>query len=204
MNKGSKMDKDLLCIIERMATNYKRMLQEFRPCKPGGEFLEQNLVTLLCAEFSQHYPEGITFSEIPFMESVNAKKEVWSKRLDGYVATKEHAYLIEAKGSLSRTDLLKAVDADLDRIYSEELKLSFKKMAQDDGSRNYNIPSSVKGLVIANTWSKNIAAIWGSKSGFDNFDNLSKLHTIKLSAGVYNGQELFILVGVTNNNVWPN
>lgn len=38
------MDQQLVALLQNTATTYARMLKKFRPCKPGDEFLEQNLL----------------------------------------------------------------------------------------------------------------------------------------------------------------
>tara|TARA_R110002072_G_scaffold301723_1_gene482144 strand:- start:274 stop:909 length:636 start_codon:yes stop_codon:yes gene_type:complete len=185
--------------------NYKRMLDQFRPCKPGSEFLEQNLISLFVHEFLKQYPEGIAYTEIPFMIKGN---EYWASRLDAFLATDNVGYLLEAKGSLSQSNLFESIHLDLDRIISPELHESFLKMAKGykkDDERIYNLPNNVYGLVLADCWSKSTANEWKSKNFTETeYANLGRLNRQSIYVGNYGNSDYFILCGVTKQPVWIN
>ncbi len=182
-------------LVNNTAENYSRMLKTFRPCKPGSEFLEQNLITLLSIEFIKIFPDGIAFSEIPFMTPKGNKQ--WGSRLDAYLANDKNGYLVEAKGSQSKDELFQQIEEDLDRIKSPELKASFAKMATF-GDRNYVIPEKITGLIIADCWYSSHADQWGMNHLLnDRFPNISKLSTKSFKVGEFGDFPYYILVGQT-------
>jgi hypothetical protein len=199
-------------IFTNVAARYEAMLKKFRPCKPGSSLLEQNLITILSHEFLTAYPDGIAFSEIPFKkDKKDEENDKWSSRIDGYLATEEIAYLVEAKGDLRKDDFFNAINFDLERICSTNLEESFKNMAmntsgtKNNGDRNYEIPADIRGLIIANTWDKRTKDEWLEKTFFQTSQNEVQLKAHVFSAGKYGEDkkhELFILIGVTTKNVW--
>lgn len=186
-------------VIRKLAENtkntYSEMLKKFRPCKPGSEFLEQNLITLLSSEFLKMFPKGIAFSEVPFI--TGNEKNQWGSRLDAYLANETDGYLVEAKGSQSKELLFQLIEDDLKRINSEDLEVSFNQMATD-GDRNYAIPDTVRGLIIADCWSSATIEQWGKNELLeDRFPHISKLSTESFEVGEFGGFTYHILVGQT-------
>jgi hypothetical protein len=147
------MDETIAFLAKKVATRYKRSLNHFRPCRPGSELLEQNLVTLLSHEFLTKFDYDdrcIAYSEIPFKSKGDPAK--WSSRLDAYLANSDTAYLVEAKSSRHKEHLVADIRADLDRIIHPHTKDSFIEMASKD-DRQYLFPKDIYGLVIADFWS---------------------------------------------------
>ncbi|KZY75188.1 hypothetical protein A3740_15800 [Oleiphilus sp. HI0068] len=189
-------------LISAMAKTYNRMLKEFRPCKPGSEFLEQNLITLLAHEFLCQYPNGIAYTEIPFTPP---EDDSWKSRLDAYMATSEFGLLVEAKGSKSRVELFKSIEEDLTRIYSPKLKSSFAEMAignckKSKLNRSYILPKSMHGLIVADCWSEDTAKAWEENPYFNN--PCFNLITKALPMGEYGGYKYFILYAITEQLDW--
>ena len=161
-------------ICADMVDNYNRMLGAFRPCKPGGEFLEQNLITLFSHEFLKSFPDGLAFTEVPFQKGDNTGSDYWSARLDGYFATASFGVFLEAKGSSNGEQFFEAIEADLVRIQSEGLKKSFEEMA----ARGRGVlPASLYGIVIADCWQKSQAEKWSKKVFNKEFKSIQKAKT---------------------------
>jgi len=193
-------------IFLNMSVRYESMLAKFRPCKPGSAFLEQNLITLLSHEFLSMFPDGIAFSEVPFQN----KDSIWGYRIDGYLANDWVAYFVEAKGDLLIDDLMNGINGDLDRIHEKKLKESFAIMANNGldekgrEDRTYHLPSSKKGIIIANTWDIKTKDAWLNKTLLKT-KYVNNLAVKAYSVGKYGynkKHELFILTGVTTHNIW--
>lgn len=156
------IDDALRLVFEATATTYGRMLDHFRPCKPGNEFLEQNLVTLFAHEFLKVHPkDGLAFSELPFRSKTSQN---WGSRLDAYLVGGGCEYLLEAKANHTKADLLKLIEADLKRIHDPRLSESLDIMANGrpgvDDQRTFTRPSRKVGVIIADCWSKSVASLW--------------------------------------------
>lgn len=193
------MDLEIQQLFINAALRYKGMLSKFRPCKPGSEFVEQNLITILCHEFLLLHDDGISYTELPFANP-NTKK--WDLHLDAYLANEQVCYLVEAKGSLTAKDLFSSIQSDVVRIFSDNLQMSLQTMAQGDSDddRNYVFPCQSKGLIVANTWSKQTAQHWLSDP--DNlFSSLSRKIYSLGEYGVNKKYELFMLAGQTKDNL---
>ena len=187
------MDQQLVALLQNTATTYARMLKKFRPCKPGGEFLEQNLVTLLSHEFLMMNREGIAFTEVPFLSSIDS--EHWKARIDAYLATDEMGYLVEAKGSQNWQSMCEAIEVDLKRLSSPELRMSFDKMATG-GSRDFSLPPNMTGVIIADCWSPVSAKQWlDNRLLSEDYPAVSRLITRVFNVGKFNSYEYFILAG---------
>lgn len=193
------MDSNIDELINSTAENYSRMLKHLRPCKPGSEFLEQNLITLISHEFLKQNPEGIAFSELPFI-TPNGNDD-WSSRLDAYLATETEGFLVEGKGSQPKDFLFQLIENDLGRIYSKELKTSFTKMATA-GERMYQVPKKVSGLIIADCWHASSAKQWNNNHLLKcQFPLLSELSTKSYFVGTYDNYSYYILAGQTKS-IW--
>lgn len=187
------MNQQLVALLKNTATTYARMLKKFRPCKPGGEFLEQNLVTLLSHEFLMMHRDGIAFTEVPFISYV--EQEHWTSRIDAYLATDATGYLVEAKGSLNWQSLCEAIEMDLKRLSSSELRKSFDKMATG-GGRCFSLPDTMTGVIIADCWSSAAAKNWLDNNLLsERYPAVSRLSTRVFSVGKFNSYEYFILAG---------
>jgi hypothetical protein len=194
------MDRELELLVKGCANNYRRMLQSFRPCKPEGEFLEQNIVTLFAHEFLKKHPKGFSFSEIPFVNSTDniSRSSGWPYRLDLFLYNNEVGYAIEVKGSMGRADFFNAIEDDLQRLTSKELILSLKSMA---AARDCNLPKIIKGVVLADCWYKDESDKWESNNMFDENSHIAKLDTMKVVIGEYGHYEYSILAGVVNEPI---
>lgn len=189
------MDVEVDILIKNTVENYKRMLNQFRPCKPGKEFLEQNLITLLSHEFLKLNPTGVAFSEIPFI-TPNSDGQ-WGSRLDAYLANDSDGYLVEAKGSQPKEDLFYLIEKDLERIMSEKLQSSFNIMANSE-NRKYSIPHNVTGLIIADCWYASHAEAWDCNHTLTkHFPLISSINTKSYKVGEFGKYSYFILAGQT-------
>lgn len=197
------MDETVLKLAQNVVERYRKSLFHFRPCKPGSELLEQNLITLLSHEFMVMFNDDdrcVAYSEIPFKSEKQPDK--WSNRLDGFLANKDMAFVVEAKSTKHKDDLIIDIKADLKRIHSDELKDSFREMASSEG-RTYQIPSSVHGLVIADFWCLSASQPWFTASEFE--ARLFPEYRIKAmieKVGTYGRYDYFLLVAQTNALAW--
>ena len=191
------MDSTVDTLIKNTVENYSRMLSNFRPCKPGSEFLEQNLITLLSHEFLKQNPTGIAYSELPFITPDGDGQ--WGSQLDAYLANNAEGFLVEAKGSQSKDELFKLIEKDLKRISSNALKNSFGEMATSgDRDRCYSIPSKISGLIIADCWYESHAEQWDMNQLLSSrFPLISKLSTKSYKVGEFGNFSYFILAGQT-------
>lgn len=177
------------------------MLQIFRPCKPGSEFLEQNLITIFSHEFLNKFGDSAcVFSEIPFMGSKNDNK--WQARLDGFFIEGDNGYFLEAKGSNSKEKLFQSIDNDLKRIHSIELLESFNNMVDQ---RRHVLPTKLYGLVIADSWqhkncnsSESQHTLWDSNNFPDRYSYLHKITTWTKPTGYYDNYRHHLLGGWTD------
>lgn len=202
------MDPAIDLLINNTTASYSKMLGRFRPCRPGSEFLEQNLITLLSHEFLMLNPDGLAYSEIPFI-TPNGNGQ-WGSRLDAYLANDSEGLLVEAKGSQSKDELFQRIEHDLERIKSRELKDSFMTMAmtpKEDRNyeipnreyRNYTIPNKITGLIIADCWFSSHAEQWDMNGSLaTRFPLISEISTKSYKVGVYGGYSYFVLVGQTD------
>jgi hypothetical protein len=188
------MDTQLKSIIENCANNYKRMLKSFRPCRPGGEFLEQNIITLVAHEFLQAFPDGFAFSEIPFVKDTKNinKSSGWPCRLDLFLYNSEIGYAIEVKGSKRRGEFFSAIEKDVERLISEELISSLESMATARGSE---LPKTIKGVILADCWYKDESDKWEFKNDLGEGLYIEKLDTMRVVIGEFGNYEYSLLAG---------
>ena len=184
------MSPDLESLLKGTAQRYMRMLTRFRPCKPGGEFLEQNLITLFAHEFLSQFPDGVAYTEIPFMQ--DKEDGYWRSRLDGYFATEEFGIFLEAKGSLNSENLFKGIDDDLGRIKSTTLFRSFDIMKRDG-----ELPPKFFGVILADSWQKKQADKWVSKVFDEKFENIEEIETRVFIGNSFTNYQHYILFGWT-------
>lgn len=186
-------------LISAVATQYGGMLQRFRPCKPGSEFLEQNLVTLLIREFLNKFgDDGIAYTELPFQSA----QDLWDLRMDAFLANADSAYLVEAKGLGENANNLQWIESDLARIESCHLRESIHTMATAPG-RRYTIPARVFGIIIADCWHRDVANQWSDNHLLQQrFPRISRLSTRSIKVGSFGKYEYFILAGQTPYLDW--
>lgn len=191
-------------IVELTVKRYENMLINFRPTKPGGEYLEQNLITNFAIAFSHKFPNANIYTEIPF---IGANSNHWNCRLDLYIDNGDTGYIIEVKGSQAKDSLFELIDEDIARIKSSELKQSFEKM-----SKKGKLPDRIVGVVIADCW--------GGKNKINNiqedrwyqyykiktngFENINALvdtfsNEVKIEGSKY---KYHILTGIINLDLW--
>lgn len=185
------MNSDFEELSRSSVDSYRAMLEKFRPCKPGSEFLEQNLITLFAHEYLKKFPDGAFFSEVPFRSDLKGKD--WELRLDAFAFTSQTAYAIEAKGSKSKSKLFEEIGKDLKRLTSPALISSLREMFE---AREHILPNIIKGVVLADCWSESTAEIWRLKSSeFSAFIDPSTINTSSIYIGKYGGYKYFLLVG---------
>lgn len=192
------MDKVVQDLAKNVAERYGRSLAQFRPCKPGGEYLEQNLITLLSHEFMFMFKDDtscIAYSEIPFKYAGS------SKRVDGYLANSQVAYVVEAKSSRSKKRLIDNIKSDLDRIESPDLQTSFIEMASREDT--YQFPKDVSGIIIADFWSLKGKTPWFTSS--EDFEASLQPYTVSAvreKIGTFGRYDYFLLVAQTKPLGW--
>ena len=185
-------------LAERLAERYRKSLAQLRPCKPGEEMLEQNLITFLCHEFLAMYDEGVAYSEIPFISDLQVNS--WSNRLDAYLANEHAAYVVEAKSTKRKSDLIKDITKDLQRIYSEELKRSFQIMTERSDV-NHQLPEAVYGLIVADFWSLSTDKAWFTSEEFEQAFS-RKLSAKVIKVGCYGRYDYYVVLAQTRKLAW--
>ncbi|MGM7318800.1 hypothetical protein [Idiomarina sp. ST10R2A5] len=172
--------------VEKGFTNlrelYENSMSVFRPCKPGGEVLEQNLVTAFLMGCLKNNPDIRWGVEIPF---ASADKEVefssifthnqtsdliendvlkknWKNHIDAFIYVNGTLYLIEAKRDYPAASFLEKIKADYERIQSPELAISFRLMMNrtDVYSESFGEIKQVKGILLADTWRPTNLNLW--------------------------------------------
>lgn len=197
---SNEVEPELYKIIKRAGERYINMLNKFKPCRAGKEYLEQNLITLIASEFlSQHPINGIAYTEIPFMN----ESRQWRNRLDCFLANENSAYFLEAKKSDSFPALCKKLNDDLIRIQKENFKDSFLSMAKDK-DRDYEFPESASGVVVSDFWSKSKDAHkkWDSLDTLKKVPNeLHNINRVSISFGKIGDYYYSIFIG-QRKNIW--
>ena len=118
-------------------------------------------------------------------------------RLDGFLANSSTAYLVETKGSLSLPNLLEEIEKDLDRIYNDAFKDSFRRMASE-GDRGYTFPANIRGLILSDCWRDEVALSWENNSGLVcKYPRITSLSKRAVKVGDYGGYPYYLLAGVT-------
>lgn len=177
------MDKFIADGFANLVKHYKKSMNVFRPCKPGGEILEQNLVTAFLMECLKNDSEALWGLEVPFVGDTEASghssdktqandffdlnsesilSENWKNHLDGFIYANETLYLIEAKRDYPATEFLRQIKADYDRLHSKELALSFHSMLNrpDIYGESFGYIKQVKAVLLADTWRPTNFKLW--------------------------------------------
>lgn len=153
-------DPRLLEAFKMLCENYKANMMRFRPCKPGGEMLEANLVFSFIIAFKELYPDSVWAVEIPFE---NAETNSHSNHLDALIYNDGTLYLIEAKRDYATKDQLDLIQKDLTRIKSVNLANSIKDMLSRDVYDNpLGEVNEVIGVLLADTWQNSNLKAWKS------------------------------------------
>lgn len=181
------MDEFIANGFTNLVEHYKKSMNVFRPCRPGGEVLEQNLVTAFLMGCLKKPTEAHWGLEVPFVDDAKAKvhssdktrgndffeltsksildsTKKWRNHLDGFIYANETLYLIEAKRDYPATEFLKQIKADYDRLNSKELALSFHSMLNrpDVYSKPFGNIKQVKAVLLADTWRPTNFRLWES------------------------------------------
>lgn len=191
-------------VVSMTAKRYENMLAKFKPTKPDGEYLEQNLITNFAIAFTQKFPNANVYTEIPF----KCYKKQWSCRLDLYIENGDIGYIIEAKGSQAKDTLFKLIEEDIKRIKSNELKESFIIMSKQ---ASFKLPKKIIGLVLADCWgginkTENIQVErWieynnNLDSGFKNIYNLETIFYKQINLS--SRYPYHIIGGIISYNLW--
>jgi len=199
---SNKVESELYEIVKSAGQRYIKMLEKFKPCRVGKEYLEQNLITLIASEFLAQNPKnGIAYTEIPFMN----KSGHWRNRLDCFLANENAAFFLEAKKSDSFPALCRKLDSDLSRIQEGNLQDSFMNMAKDkDKDRNYEFPENVSAVVVSDFWAKSKDAHkkWESLDTLkEELTLLSKINRVSIPFGKIGEYHYFIFLG-QRKNIW--
>jgi hypothetical protein len=182
------MDTVIADVFRIFHEKYSTRMKTFRPCKPHGEIVENNLVHQFINSWLVKYPDAIHAVEVPFatqseteLTPETAIKHVqvadWGNHLDAIILSQGILYLIEAKRDRSPAELIKEIKKEYDRIYSLELALSLNKMFFREGvyeTTNKEI-KEVKGIIIADTWRATNVELWGSGSYLCEIEWLSSM-----------------------------
>ncbi|MGM0429136.1 MAG: hypothetical protein ACQEQ2_02395 [Pseudomonadota bacterium] len=177
------MDEFIANGFTNLVEHYKSSMNVFRPCKPRGEVLEQNLVTAFLMGCLKKPTEAHWGLEVPFVGDAKAKvhssdktpgndsfilnsesilDEKWRNHLDGFIYANETLYFIEAKRDYPATEFLKQIKADYDRLHSKELALSFYSMLNrpDVYYKPFGHIKQVKAVLLADTWRPTNFKLW--------------------------------------------
>jgi hypothetical protein len=149
-------------LLDQFVEHYQKMLTRFRPCKPGGEYLEQNLITHLCHTFLKFNQSASAFTEVP----LQASDGKWKLRFDALLLIEDEAYVVEAKKSSSFPNLCRELNSDVKKLKDSKLRYSLDQMAKGP-NRDFINPSKVSVLLVADHWAK-------TKSAYNKLSNLEK------------------------------
>lgn len=203
------MDELIANGFTNLVKHYELSMNVFRPCKPGGEVVEQNIVTAFLMGCLKKAPEAHWGLEVPFVGDAKTKvqssdktrgndsfihnsesilDEKWRNHLDGFIYANETLYFIEAKRDYPATEFLKQIKADYDRLHSKELALSFHSMLNRPDV--YGMPfgniKMVKAVLLADTWRPTNFKLWKDAfyrpRGHDNAYDLSWLNSMQRRA----------------------
>ena len=153
-------DPRLLASFDKLSQQYKANMMRFRPCKPGGEMLEANLVFSFIMAFKECYPNAFWAVEIPF-ESKETNSH--SNHIDALIFIDGTLYLIEAKRDYATQDQLNLMRADLERIESTRLATSLHAMIHRSVYENpLQGINKVVGVLLADTWQHSNRKAWHS------------------------------------------
>ncbi|MGS2721009.1 hypothetical protein [Paraglaciecola aestuariivivens] len=169
------MDEMVAEVFKIFHQEYATRMQTFRPCKPGGEIVESNLVHQFINAWLKKCPDALHALEVPFATKSDTPltpnsdiEDVlntgWGNHLDGIVLANGTLYLIEAKRDYPPAQLIKRTKADFDRIHSLELAASLNIMFFRQGVYTKPIEpiKEVKGIILADTWSLTNQKLWQS------------------------------------------
>lgn len=153
-------DPRLLKAFGKLCQDYKANMMRFRPCKPGGEMLEANLVFSFIMAFKELYSNAFWAVEVPFE---NTGTNSHNNHLDALIFIDGTLYLIEGKRDYATQDQLNLMRDDLGRIESMRLAQSLQGMLHRDV---YDNPLSevnrVIGVLLADTWQNSNRKAWHS------------------------------------------
>lgn len=169
------MDEAVTNAFEDFHREYKRQMSIFRPCRPGGEIVEANLVSNFISSWKNVNSPKFNAVEVPFavsgFSSINLQdiydyvgKHPWRNHLDGLILEGGTLYLIEAKRDANPSQLIKNISADLERIHSLELAASLNAMlfreAYNKKHEDRFCIKHVVGIILADTWRPSIKRAW--------------------------------------------
>ena len=162
-------------LLNRFVVHYQKMLTRFKPCKPGGEYLEQNLITHLCHTFLMSDQSAVAFTEVP----LQANDGKWKLRFDALLLSDDEAYVVEAKKSSSFPNLCRELNSDVNKLKNANLRFSLDQMTKGP-NRSFKEISKVSVLLVADHWAKTKAAYnklsnlkehFGDAEGYENLIN---------------------------------
>lgn len=161
-----------------LCARYRASMATFRPCRPSGEVVEQNLVTAFLFSCLQHAPKGHWGVEIPFIGNqsmrlhradsklssitiTKLREAPWQNHIDAFFYHDGTLYLIEAKRDYPALTFVQKVKTDYERLLSFELAMSFQLMLHRDVyDRTWGPIQAVKGLLLADTWRPTNQVLW--------------------------------------------
>lgn len=170
-------------VFEKFSQDYQANMMRFRPCKPGGEVLEANLVFSFIMTFKELYPNAFWAVEIPFE---NTSTRCHSNHLDALIYIDGTLYLIEAKRDYATKDQLDLMHKDLRRIESVELASAIRDMWDRP---IYDNPlgevKEVIGVLLADTWQNSNRTAWQTGSHKGHVQDWLPNHRAENDLGIY-------------------
>jgi len=139
-------------MIHLASLNLAETLGRFKPWHGSEPITEANLVLQLASVFTNRTPKGMAFVEVPF----KGKGKRTDKRLDLLLSNAECGYLVESK-ILHSEEQAQSIAKDISRLDGDLVSELSGRYIQD-------APAHWHGVVLAETWNREVVKWWKSDS----------------------------------------
>ena len=142
--------------VDKASTNFAKSLEQFRAWHGGEGITEANIALQLALAFTKiHENENaIAFVEVAFARVPGGRID---NHLDLYLATKDIAFMIEAK-CLWCPENARSIESDIARL-DGKLLFSISERHQD----KLQLPRRCHGVIITDAWDDEIVNWWNQK-----------------------------------------
>jgi hypothetical protein len=143
------MHEEIIKIIDNAQTRFKEWLDRYKPWHADNGITERNLSFQFATSFLSLNQNGLVFMEVPFAATPGGPCRY---HLDAYLHSDEFDLLLECKIVFAPSHI-RAIAADIARM-KQELLLQINE--RHGGTK----PSKTYGVVLAETWNREIAEWW--------------------------------------------
>lgn len=143
------MQADVLQLLEHARDRFASWLRQYQAWHGINGITERNLSFQVATSFLARFPDGIAFMEVPFATADNARTD---KHLDAYLFNPALALLVESKIVWAPRHISWLCE-DIDRMTPELIQQLRIRHSSTPPQQTY-------GLVLAETWSAEIADWW--------------------------------------------